>query len=103
MTYNVHQLNHLVQTVIDWGPLSGYSMYIFKGFNQILLKLFHGTQAVPAQIANAFLLYQALDNISDDSLEYGLGCNVVLAFLNAQLSRRLSLKKARRVSEEVTL
>ena len=103
MTYNVHQLNHLAQTVIDWGPLSGYSMYIFEGFNQMLLKLFHGSQAVPAQIANSFLLYQALDTISDDSLEYGSGCNVVLAFLNAQLNRRLSLKKARRVSDEVTL
>lgn len=95
MTYNVHQLSHLAQTVIDWGAPSGFSMYIFEGFNQMLLKLFHGTQAVPAQIANSFLLYQALDTISDDSLEYGSGCNVVLAFLNAQLNRRLSLKKIR--------
>ena len=60
MTYNVHQLTHLVQAVIDWGPLPCYSSYIFEGFNMILLSLFHGTQAVPHQIANSFLLYKEL-------------------------------------------
>ena len=103
MTYNVHQLSHFTQIVIDWGPLSGYSMYIFEGFNQMLLKLFHGTQAVPAQIANSFLLYQALDTISNDPSECGSDSNVVSAFFNAQLNGRLPLKKAKRVSEDITL
>ena len=31
MIYNVHQLNHLTQTVIDWGPLLVYSTYGFEG------------------------------------------------------------------------
>ena len=47
MNYNVHQLLHLTKTVTDWGPLSCYSSYTFEGFNMVLLKLFHGTQAVP--------------------------------------------------------
>ena len=66
MTYNVHQLNHLTQTVIDWEPLSVYLTYGFEGFNLILMRLFHGTQAVPTQIANSFLLYRALDALSDN-------------------------------------
>ena len=47
MNYNVHQLLHLTKTVTDWGPLCCYSSYTFEGFNMALLKLFHGTQAVP--------------------------------------------------------
>ena len=63
VTYNVHQLTHLAQTVIDWGPLWCYSAYIFEGFNMVLLRLFHGTQAVPNQIANSFLLYRAMTGL----------------------------------------
>ena len=72
MTYNVHQLNHLTQTVIDWGPLSVYFTDGFEGFNLVLMRLFHGTQAVPTQIANSFLLYRALDALSDNFNVTGL-------------------------------
>lgn len=40
MPYNVHQLNQTV--VIDWGPLSIYSTYVFEDFNLVLIRLFHG-------------------------------------------------------------
>ena len=64
MTYNVHQLLHVTKTVTDWGPLFSYSSYIFEGFNMVLVKLFHGTQAVPKQIANSFLLYKGILKIA---------------------------------------
>lgn len=102
MSYNVHQLNHLTQTVIDWGPLSAYSTYVFEGFNLILLKLFHGTQAVPSQIANSFLLYRALNSISSSSSDDNCA-SVVLSFMDTQLKGNIPLKKARRIDDQIVL
>lgn len=84
MTYNIHQFNHLTQTVIDRGPLSIYSTYVFEGFNLVLMRLFHGTQAVPLQIANSFLLYRALDALTDVSFEND-GESAISFFMEAQL------------------
>ncbi|XP_028418505.1 uncharacterized protein LOC114543898 [Dendronephthya gigantea] len=100
MTYNIHQLNHLTQTVIDWGPLSIYSTYVFEGFNLVLMRLFHGTQAVPMQIANSFLLYRALDALSDVSLEND-GESALSFFMEAQLKGTVLLKKAKRLRNGV--
>lgn len=49
MTYNVHILLHLSDSVRNWGPLWCYSAYSFEGCNGFLLKLYHGTQSVPLQ------------------------------------------------------
>ena len=102
MTYNIHQLSHLIQTVIDWGPLSGYSTYVFEGFDLVLLKFFHGTQAVPSQIANSFLLYRALNSISSGASDDG-GVNVMLSYMDAQLKGHVPLKKASRIGNKVAL
>lgn len=102
MTYNVHQLIHLPQTVIDWGPLSIYSTYVFEGFNLILMRLFHGTQAVPLQIANSFLLYRALDALADHSFQHN-GMSAVTFFMEAQLKGTLPLRKAKKFDDGVVL
>lgn len=102
MSYNVHQLSHLTQTVIDWGPLSGYSTYTFEGFNQVLLKLFHGTQAIPSQIANSFLLYQAMKRISNNSADSCSG-DACHSFMDAQLNGYAPMKKSKRVGDKVNV
>ena len=102
MSYNVHQLGHLTQTVIDWGPLSGYSTYIFEGFNQVLLKLFHGTQAVPSQIANTFLFYQAMKRISCTSSANDAD-HVFQSFVENQLNGYAPIKKAKKVGNNVNV
>lgn len=43
-----------------------YSTYIFEGYMQNILKMFHGTQAVPLQIANRFHLFGNLIAISEN-------------------------------------
>ncbi len=101
MTYNVHQLNHLTQTVIDWGPLSVYSTYVFEGFNLVLMRLFHGTQAVPLQIANSFLLYRALDALSDSFKHNGV--SAMTFFMEAQLKGTVPLKKAKKFDNGIVL
>ena len=101
MTYNVHQLNHLTQTVIDWGLLSVHSTYGFEGFNLILMRLSHGTQAVPTQIANSFLLYRALDALSDNFQRNGVSAMTI--FLEAQLKGTVPLRKAKQFDNGIVL
>jgi len=43
MTYNIHLLLHLSDSVRNWGPLWCYSNYDFENVNGSLLKMFHGT------------------------------------------------------------
>ena len=102
MTYNVHQLTHLTKNVIDWGPLSVYSTYVFECFNLVLMKLFHGTQAVPLQIANSFLLYRSLDALSDISIEHDEKCALSF-FMKTRLTGSVALKKAKMFDNTVVL
>lgn len=62
MTYNVHILLHLSDSVRNWGPLWCYSAYSFEGCNGFLLKLYHGTQSVPLQIVTSFLLLKQVES-----------------------------------------
>ena len=41
MSYNVHQLTRLCQSVINWGPLQTHSGYPFEFYNGILVKHIH--------------------------------------------------------------
>lgn len=63
MTLNAHSLLHLPQTVKELGPLWCNSCFAFEGANGELLKLFHGTQCIDLQIANAVHIYQLLPTL----------------------------------------
>ncbi|XP_042144330.1 uncharacterized protein LOC120848781 [Ixodes scapularis] len=60
MSYNVHQLLHLSDAVIAWGPLWATSCFPFEGRNAVLLSYFAGTQCVGQQIARTFIRWQEL-------------------------------------------
>lgn len=60
ITFNMHQLYHLVNSVKDFGPLWNVSSFIFEGNNGALLKYFHGTRHVPMQICSRFLIWRDL-------------------------------------------
>jgi hypothetical protein len=55
-TFNVHQLTHLANGVRNCGPLWAMSAFMFEANNHMLLKMFHGTQYVPRQISETFML-----------------------------------------------
>jgi hypothetical protein len=46
----------LVPTVKDCGPLWATSAFTFEAHNHVLISMFHGTQCVPQQITDTFLL-----------------------------------------------
>jgi hypothetical protein len=56
VTFNIHQLTHIVDSVRQWGPLWATSAFPFEGNNQVLLGLFHGKTHAPQQITEKFSL-----------------------------------------------
>lgn len=67
MSYNVHQLTHLICSVELHGPLWSSSAFVFEGHNQKLTRLCHGTQSIPNQIAFRFNLLQSLPSLLEQS------------------------------------
>lgn len=50
MTYNVHQLLHIVKSVHNWGPLWAHSAFPFESANHKLLTAIHSAKGVILQI-----------------------------------------------------
>lgn len=64
MTYNIHQLNHLVDSVATSGPLWATSAFPYESHNQFFLKLFHGTSNISSQICESFLLFKDIPTLA---------------------------------------
>ena len=50
MTYNVHQLLHLRDSLEDLGLLWSHSCFLFEDLNGDFRDLFHGTQNIDEQV-----------------------------------------------------
>ncbi|XP_023315519.1 uncharacterized protein LOC111693857 [Trichogramma pretiosum] len=59
MTYNVHQLLHLVSSVANWGPLWAHSGYTFENGNEQLVKKIQAAKGVIPQICRALSMAQS--------------------------------------------
>lgn len=64
MSFNVHQLLHLAKSVHKLGPLWSHSTFIFESGNGHLLKLVSGSNGVPLQVLERFVMQQHLKKIS---------------------------------------
>ena len=62
--FNVHCLTHLAYCVKDCGPLWATSAFAFESHNHVLINLFSGTQFVPQQITETFLLSSKVSSLS---------------------------------------
>ena len=60
VTANVHFLTHLVDSVVDWGALWATSTFIPEWLNGQLAALAHGSQHVTDQMANGYLIRNAV-------------------------------------------
>lgn len=57
---NLHLLEHLVDCVINWGPLWSYTCFVFETMNCHIKKLFHGTKDMTKQVhVHGFILTQS--------------------------------------------
>ena len=50
MTYNIHQLLHIAESVLNWGPLYCHSTYSFESANHDTLQAIHCAKGVNLQI-----------------------------------------------------
>lgn len=50
MTYNIHQLLHILRSIFDWGPLWAHSTFPFEAANHILLQTIHSARGVIQQV-----------------------------------------------------
>ena len=62
--FNVHCLTHLAHSVKDCGPLWATSTFTFEAHNHVLVNMFHGTQCVPQQITDTFLLKSKISSMA---------------------------------------
>ena len=62
--FNVHFLTHLAHCVKDCGPLWATSTFTFESHNHVLINMFHGTQCVPKQITDTFLLRNKISSLT---------------------------------------
>lgn len=67
-TYNIHLMTHLADGVRNCGPLWATSAYIFEANNHMLLKMASGTQYVPQQICDTFMLSQKIPAIGRECM-----------------------------------
>lgn len=63
MTYNVHLLSHVGETVAAWGPLWAYSAFSYESGNGTLVQLVKFTRGVANQITNKYLMYKSVVRI----------------------------------------
>lgn len=57
MTFNVHLLQHLSESVLNWGPLFCHSAFAFESGNYQLLKSVHAAKGVHQQICRNINLH----------------------------------------------
>ncbi|XP_024876430.1 uncharacterized protein LOC112457524, partial [Temnothorax curvispinosus] len=60
MSFNVHQVSHLSQSVADWGPLWSHSCYPFESGNGHIIKCVHAAKGVLSQICRTLSIKQSI-------------------------------------------
>ncbi len=69
-------MTHLGHCVRDCGPLWATSTFTFEGHNHVLVNLFHGTQSVPQQITDTFLLKNKVATMARNCIDDYSGASV---------------------------
>ena len=74
VSYNVHQLLHISDSVEHCGPLWRSSAFPFESHNQQLLKLFNGTKYIPQQVSHQLVrinsIQQRLEEVRTNNLKF---------------------------------
>ena len=69
MSFNVHLLLHLPDTVRELGPVWVYSYFHFEGLNGILKNLAHGTQQVDKQLITSYSYIKQFPAVANEYIQ----------------------------------
>ena len=61
MTYNIHQLLHIAESVLNWGPLYCHSTFSFESANHDTLQAIHSAKGVNLQIVRYINMQHSVD------------------------------------------
>ena len=64
VSFNVHLLAHLPESVINWGPLWIQSAFLYENANQLLLSYVKSSNGVANQICDTFRLQSVVERLS---------------------------------------
>lgn len=65
MTYNLHQLNHIVKSVRQWGPLWAHSAFPFEAGNGSLKATVKSMNGIPHQICRMLQMEDVVEEMGD--------------------------------------
>lgn len=100
MTFNIHSLLHLSQSVVCLGPLWAHSAFMFENFNGFLLKQVKSSQAVPQQICRRVMQSRAIPRLQNQYLRNAP--TEVKDFCNEMMARK-NVKKGLKFGEVTAL
>lgn len=63
ISFNLHLLTHLADSVINWGPLWSHSAFLFEDFYQEILKYIRSSQGVSTQVVDSFRERYVMNNL----------------------------------------
>lgn len=101
MSFNIHLLLHLSESVTNWGPLWAHSAFLFEDYNGHLLNQVKSSKAVPLQICKRILLERALPHIAKPHMSNA--STDVKAFFSEMTSAKHHVKKCERFKEITAL
>ena len=61
MTFNIHLLTHLTNTVQNWGPLWSHNAFPFESWNKRIIDAVTSAKSRPLQIVTRFLMARFID------------------------------------------
>jgi len=64
VSFNIHLLTHIVDSVRCWGPLWASSAFVFEDANRQLLRWVHGANAVSRQIFRSYVVSKHLQPLA---------------------------------------
>ncbi|CAD6234319.1 GSCOCG00012389001-RA-CDS [Cotesia congregata] len=90
LTYNVHQLVHLVLCVKRWGPLRGTSAFAFENYNGFIAKCVHGKKHFAQEIVNNIQIAQGVQLLKNRINENSGNFTEINELKNYQASGKIS-------------
>ena len=66
MKFNIHLLNHLVETVKNWGPFWAHSAFPFEAWNKKVVEKVTSANSKPLQITTRYLMIRFIHDLIND-------------------------------------
>ncbi|KAH9379234.1 hypothetical protein HPB48_006338 [Haemaphysalis longicornis] len=95
MTFNVHGLLHLANSVRSLGPLWAHSAFVFEGGNGNIVRQVSAAKGIPQQVTKRIVIFQQLCQLCDSgrlTLQEQQVCKELIGYTPVQNAARVGEK-----------